>query len=66
MCVGGEPVRLGWVHGSWGCDWHSDLAFLVFCVCVCVCERISWMGVLVELLLCGVGGRWLVGWCEMR
>lgn len=36
------------------------------CVCVCVCERISWMGVLVELLLCGVGGRWLVGWCEMR
>jgi hypothetical protein len=61
VCVGGEPVRTGWVHGGWWCDWHSDLAFLVLCVCVSA----SWMGVLVELLLCGVGGRWLVGRCEI-
>jgi hypothetical protein len=49
---------------SWWCDYGIAIwRFLVFCMCLC--ERISWMGVLVELLLCEVGERWLVGWCEM-
>ena len=50
---------------SWWCDWHSDLAFLVFCVCVCVCvcERImdGSFGRIVDMWVGGwvlVGVRW--------
>ena len=58
VCVGGEPVRTGWVHEVGGCDWHSDLAFLV--LCVCVCERImdGSFGRIVVMW----GGWTLAGW----
>jgi hypothetical protein len=56
VCVGGESVRLGWVHAV-GCVTGIAIRRFWCCVCECIMD-----GVLVDLLICGCGGA---GWCEM-